>query len=83
MVNWNKDFYQVSLFGKYISTVYTADNFNSPVGAFNLLNLYTGFHFENFTLSIKLNNLLNRTYYYLPSFKAPGFSILTGIDFTI
>ena len=83
MINWKKDFYQVSLFGKYISTVYTADNFNSPVGSFNLLNLYTGFHFDEFTLSIKLNNLLNRTYYYLPGFKAPGFSILMGIDFTI
>jgi outer membrane receptor protein involved in Fe transport len=83
MVNWKKDFYEVSLFGKYISTVYTGDNFSSPVGEFNLLNLYTGFHIENFTLSIKLNNLLNRTYYYLPGFKAPGFSILTGIDFTI
>ena len=83
MVNWKKDFYQVSLFGKYISTVYTADDFKSPVGAFNLLNLYAGFHIEEFTLSIKLNNLLNRTYFYLPGFKAPGFSILTGIDFTI
>ena len=83
MVNWNKDFYQISLFGKYISTVYTADNFNSPVGAFNLLNLYGGFHFENFTLSIKLNNILNRTYFYLPGYKAPGFSILTGIDLSI
>ena len=83
MVTWQKDFYQVSLFGKYLSTIYTADNFNSPVGAFNLLNLYTGFHFEEFTLSIKLNNLLNRVYYYLPGFKAPGFSILMGIDFTI
>jgi outer membrane receptor protein involved in Fe transport len=83
MVSWQKDFYQVSLFGKYISTVYTADNFNSPVGSFNLLNLYTGFHIEEFTLSIKLNNLLDRVYYYLPGFRAPGFSILTGIDFTI
>jgi iron complex outermembrane receptor protein len=83
MISWKKDYYQVSLFGKYISTVYTADNFNFPVGAYNLLNLYTGFQIEEFTISIKLNNILNRLYYYLPGFRAPGFSILMGIDITI
>lgn len=83
MLNWKKDFYQVSVFGKYVTTIYTADNFLSPVGAYNLLNLYTSLQFQNFTLSFKLNNLLNRVYYYLPGFRAPGFSILTGIDFTI
>jgi outer membrane cobalamin receptor len=91
ILTFQKDFYQVSLFGKYIRGLSTINKFSGVSASYqtpffheyNLLNLYSGFRYGNFTLSIKLNNLLNRTYYYLPGFKAPGISILTGIEYSI
>jgi outer membrane cobalamin receptor len=90
MLTWQKDFFQVSLFGKYVSRIYTGSNFNSDiieadqyVGDYNLLNLYFGFRIGDFTLSVKLNNLLDKNYDYLPGFKAPGISILTGIEYAL
>jgi iron complex outermembrane receptor protein len=91
MLTFQKDFYQVSLFGKYIRGLSALDNFSEVsrgsitpfFSEYNLLNLYSGFHFGNFILSVKINNLLNKNYYYLPGFKAPGISIITGIEYSL
>ena len=90
IITWQKEFYQISLFGKYISGLNAFNKFD-PIGIknppfyneYNLLNLYSGIQFSRFTLTVKLNNLLNKSYYYLPGFKAPGISVLTGIEYAL
>ncbi|MGB6122818.1 MAG: TonB-dependent receptor, partial [Bacteroidota bacterium] len=70
---------QATLSGKYIDQLFAENNSQSPLSDYNLLNLILSVKIQRWNLSLKFQNLLDRRYYVLPDYPAPGFILLAGI----
>jgi iron complex outermembrane receptor protein len=70
---------QATLVGKYIEELFAENNARSPLPDYNLLNLILSVTVQQWTISLKFQNLLDRRYYVLPDYPAPGFILLGGV----
>ncbi len=68
----------LKIYGKYINGLYAANNWKDALPDYNILNLYFSYTMKYFELYFKGLNLLNRQYYVLPGYMAPGFQARIG-----
>jgi len=63
----------IKIYGKYIQDLYAANNWKDALADYNLLNLYFSYSLKSVEFYFKGLNILNRAYYVLPGYEAPGF----------
>lgn len=63
----------LKIYGKYIQDLYAANNWKDALADYNLLNLYFSYSLKSVEFYFKGLNILNRAYYVLPGYEAPGF----------
>ena len=72
-----------TFYGKYINALYAGNNQTLPLPDYLVTNLAGSYSFKNFTLRLKLLNLLNRKYEYLPGYEAPRFHLMAGVTYSL
>lgn len=75
--------FSLSFYGKYVDGLYAENYHKNSIPDYNLLNLSADYDFGYFNANIKIQNILNREYFVLPDYKAPGRHFLFGINFSI
>ncbi len=75
--------FSVILYGKYVQDLYALNNHQKPLPDYFLLNAAFNYLFRQFGLSLKLLNILDRSYLVSSGYSAPRFHILAGIDFEL
>jgi iron complex outermembrane receptor protein len=73
----------LSIFGKYVSDLYAANNAESRLSDYFLMNLSLDYRYRIFNFSLQFMNLLDRRYEVLVSYPAPGFHFLAGIKLSL
>ena len=83
MIGRNWQAFSVILYGKYVDNLYAANNARQPLPDYFLLNAAFNYSFRWFGISLKLLNILDRSYLVNTGYSAPRFHILAGIDFQL
>ena len=83
LLSFRFDNFESSIYGKYIDQLFT-DNFSrASVPDYFLLNINAAYNFKYFVLSLKMQNVLDKQYFYLPGYSAPGRYLIIGMNFSI
>ena len=80
MLVYSLGVFRATLSGKNIDRLFAENNAQSPLPNYHLLNLVLSVNVQRWNLSLKFQNLLDRRYYVLPDYPAPGFFLLAGIS---
>ena len=78
-----KAHYYLTLYGKYVRKLFAGNYEQLPLPDFHLLNAQIGLHAGHTEVFIRLLNILNRTYYSRPGFRAPGYQARIGMRFAL
>ena len=79
--NWRA--FSAIFYGKYVQNLYAANNYQAPLPDYFLLNATFNYSFKQFGFSLKLLNILDRSYLVSTGYSAPPFHVLAGIDFEL
>ena len=75
--------YRASIYGKYVSGLYAADNSGSALPDYHILNFSITLMSKYFNTHIRALNIFNRYYKVTPEYEAPGTNAQIGIDFKL
>ena len=83
LVTYNNGDLDVSLFGKYVKDLFTANNSQGKLPDYHLLNANISYTFADYRLSLRINNLFDKEYFIITDYPAPGRYFVVGFDFSI
>lgn len=72
--------FRFSIYGKYVSTLYTGNNSTLKVPDYHVLNMSIALLTKHYDLHLRVLNILNKKYQILPGYPAPGTNARFGID---
>jgi len=75
------DKFSLTLFGKYIEDIYAANNHQQRLPDYLVSNVFASYQMGPVTGHVRLFNIFNRKYYYLPQYEAPPFYMMAGVSY--
>jgi iron complex outermembrane receptor protein len=80
-LEWRK--LSAAIYGKYVHDLYANNNSADALPDYNLLNLAVSWQFPYVEAYARFLNVLDRVYYVIPNYRAPGFNVRLGLRFTL
>jgi len=80
-IEWRK--INAALYGKYVHDLFADNNARLGLPDYHVLNLSLSRQFQLVEVYARLLNILDRTYYILPDYRAPGFNARIGLRLSI
>lgn len=74
----NYNFFKFNIYGKYVKGLFTENKSELSLPDYHVLNVSLSVKYQPAEFYIKLLNLLNRRYYVLPDYPAPGLQARVG-----
>ncbi len=81
VVSGHIDKFSLTLYGKYIEDIYAANNHQQRLPDYLVSNLYASYLIGQVNVHLRLFNLFNRKYYYVPQYQAPPFYMMVGVRY--
>ena len=78
MVFWNYNNFSFIAYGKYVQQLYAANDFKDHLPDYNIVNATASYKIMQHEVYIRLNNILDRKYFVLKDYRAPGFNWSIG-----
>lgn len=73
--------FRALIYGKYVSDLFADNDGRNRLGDYHVLNVSLDYEVHLLTFTLQLKNLLNRQYFVLPDYPAPGFYVMAGARF--
>jgi len=81
MLSYNRLMFGFYVYGKFIQELYAANEKQSPVADYNVINSSMRLGKENLNVYLKVLNMLDRDYEVLPGYSAPGRQMRIGLRY--
>ena len=78
MAFWNYYNFSFIAYGKYVQQLYAANDFKDHLPDYNIVNATASYKIMQHEVYIRLNNILDRKYFVLKDYRAPGFNWSIG-----